>query len=62
MAIPTILMGCLPSYDTVGWISPVLLCICRMIQGISVGGQLPASLVYTVEKRDPSTWVGIPTN
>lgn len=57
MAIPTTLMGCLPSYASAGWLSPACLCICRLIQGVSVGGQLPASLVYTVEKRDPSTWV-----
>jgi MHS family proline/betaine transporter-like MFS transporter len=56
MAIPTTLMGCLPSYETAGYLAPVLLCLCRLIQGVSVGGQLPASLVYTVEKRDPSTW------
>lgn len=56
MAIPTTLMGCLPSYETAGWISTLLLVLCRLVQGVSVGGQLPASLVYTVEKRDPSQW------
>jgi MHS family proline/betaine transporter-like MFS transporter len=56
MAIPTTLMGCLPSYETAGVISPILLALCRLLQGVSVGGQLPASLVYTVEKRDPKQW------
>jgi MHS family proline/betaine transporter-like MFS transporter len=56
MAIPTTLMGCLPTYKQVGVLSTILLCICRLIQGISVGGQLPASLVYTVEKRPKSQW------
>jgi MHS family proline/betaine transporter-like MFS transporter len=56
MAIPTTLMGCLPTYETAGIISPILLALCRLLQGISVGGQLPASLVYTVEKRDRSVW------
>ncbi|KAL3939131.1 MAG: hypothetical protein SGBAC_006092 [Bacillariaceae sp.] len=56
MAIPTTLMGCLPSYETAGILSPICLCVCRLLQGISVGGQLPASLVYTVESRDPSEW------
>lgn len=56
MAIPTTLMGCLPTYERVGVWAIVLLVACRLLQGISVGGQLPASLVYTVEKRDPSTW------
>lgn len=56
MAIPTTLMGCLPTYNQVGPLSTVLLCLCRLIQGVSVGGQLPASLVYTVEKRPKSQW------
>ena len=56
MAIPTTLMGCLPTYEMVGILSPILLALCRLIQGVSVGGQLPASLVYTVEKREKSQW------
>ncbi len=56
MAIPTTLMGCLPTYNQVGVFSTILLCCCRLVQGISVGGQLPASLVYTVEKRPKSQW------
>mmetsp|Transcript_63084 Transcript_63084/g.70652 ORF Transcript_63084/g.70652 Transcript_63084/m.70652 type:complete len:533 (+) Transcript_63084:71-1669(+) len=56
MAIPTTLMGCLPTYEQLGIFSTILLCLCRLVQGISVGGQLPASLVYTVEKRPQSQW------
>jgi len=56
MAIPTTLMGCLPVYETAGTLSIVLLVVCRLLQGISVGGQLPASLVYTVEKKPKSQW------
>lgn len=56
MAIPTTLMGCLPTYEQVGVLSTILLCLCRLLQGVSVGGQLPASLVYTVEKRPKSQW------
>eukprot|EP00934_Nitzschia_sp_Nitz4_P008853 Nitzschia sp. Nitz4//scaffold142_size57810//36328//37979//NITZ4_006499-RA/size57810-processed-gene-0.7-mRNA-1//1//CDS//3329536400//8843//frame0 len=56
MAIPTTLMGCLPTYESVGTLSIVLLVLCRLVQGLSVGGQLPASLVYTVEKQDPKHW------
>ena len=56
MALPTTLMGCLPTYKQVGVWSTILLCCCRLIQGVSVGGQLPASLVYTVEKRPKSQW------
>lgn len=47
MAVPTFLMGCLPTYEQVGALSTILLVLCRLLQGMSVGGQLPASLIYT---------------
>lgn len=56
MAVPTTLMGCLPTYDQVGSWSTALLIICRLLQGMSVGGQLPASLVYTLETRPKEHW------
>ena len=51
MSIPTFVMGCLPGYDVIGGWSTALLIICRLAQGLSVGGQLPASVVYTVETK-----------
>ena len=56
MAFPTFAMGCLPSYERVGPVAIVLLMVTRLLQGLSVGGQLMSSLVYTLEKRDPSVW------
>jgi len=56
MAIPTFLMGCLPTYAQVGRLSTILLILCRLLQGMSVGGQLPASLIYTVEMRPHQHW------
>lgn len=56
MAVPTFLMGCLPTYAQVGSLSTVLLILCRLLQGMSVGGQLPASLIYTVEMRPREHW------
>ena len=48
--------GCLPSYQAVGSLSTILLVVCRLLQGMSVGGQLPASLIYTVEMRPQAHW------
>lgn len=56
MAFPTFLMGCLPTYEQVGALSTISLVVCRLLQGMSVGGQLPASLVYTVEIRPKAHW------
>lgn len=49
-------MGLLPTYQQVGVLSTALLVICRLLQGMSVGGQLPASLIYTVETRPKEKW------
>lgn len=49
MAIPTFLVGLLPTYATLGLVAPVLLLLLRMIQGLSVGGEYTTSIVYMVE-------------
>jgi MHS family proline/betaine transporter-like MFS transporter len=56
MAVPTFAMGCLPTYAQIGSWSTGLLVLCRLLQGMSVGGQLPASLVFTVETRPRENW------
>lgn len=56
MAFPTFLMGCLPTYKQIGGWSTALLLCCRILQGMSVGGQLPASLIYTVETKPRNRW------
>ena len=50
ITIPSILMGCLPTYEMWGWVAPVLLVILRMMQGLSVGGQLAGSYVLSIEQ------------
>jgi MHS family proline/betaine transporter-like MFS transporter len=49
MAIPTFIVGTLPGYDAIGLAAPILLTICRMIQGLSVGGEYTTSVVFMVE-------------
>lgn len=49
MALPTFIIGCLPTYEQIGVLAPVLLLICRMIQGISLGGEFSGSVVYLIE-------------
>ena len=56
MAFPTFAMGCLPSYDSVGRLSIVLLVLVRCLQGLSVGGQLVSSLVFTLEHNPRHQW------
>jgi MHS family proline/betaine transporter-like MFS transporter len=50
MAIPTTLIGFLPTYENIGWYSALLLVILRLLQGLSVGGEFTGSISFLVEK------------
>lgn len=49
MAIPTILIGILPTYASIGILAPISLLILRLIQGFAAGGELPGSACYVYE-------------
>lgn len=49
MAIPTTLIGLLPTYEHVGWIAPLLLTFIRLAQGLSMGGEFTGSMIFVVE-------------
>lgn len=50
ITVPSVLMGILPGYGSWGVVSPVLLVVLRMLQGLSVGGQLAGSYVISIEQ------------
>ncbi len=49
MAVPTVLMGLLPTYETIGIAAPILLVILRLVQGLSAGGEFSGSIIFLVE-------------
>lgn len=49
MAVPTLLLGMLPTYSEIGLWAPVLLVVIRLLQGLSVGGEFSSSATYLVE-------------
>lgn len=49
MLIPSLLMGCLPTYHQAGMIGTGLLVTLRLLQGVAVGGELIGAFIYTVE-------------
>ena len=53
MALPTTLLGFLPTYAQVGMAAPIALTLIRIVQGFSVGGQLGSSLTILVENSTP---------
>jgi MHS family proline/betaine transporter-like MFS transporter len=53
MALPTFVIGLLPGYETIGILAPVLLTCMRIVQGLSVGGEYPCSIVFLVEHASP---------
>jgi MHS family proline/betaine transporter-like MFS transporter len=53
MAVPTTLVGALPSYHRIGIIAPIILTLVRMLQGASVGGELIGSMSFLGEHSPP---------
>jgi len=49
MAVPTFLMGLLPTYQAIGIWAPVLLILLRLLQGLSCGGEYTGSIVFLYE-------------
>lgn len=53
MAIPTLLMGLLPTYAQVGVLAPLLLLLLRVMQGAAIGGEAPGAWVFVSEHVSP---------
>ncbi|PKW15552.1 MFS transporter [Saccharopolyspora spinosa] len=49
MGASTVLIGCLPDYDTAGVTAPILLVVLRICQGLSAGGETATASSLTAE-------------
>ena len=54
MAIPTALMGFLPTYETIGIWAGIILTIVRIVQGLALGGGFTGTIVFLYEHSSPS--------
>jgi MHS family proline/betaine transporter-like MFS transporter len=53
MAAATALTGLIPSYTSIGIAAPLLLLLCRLVQGFSTGGEWGGSATFLVEFSPP---------
>jgi MFS family permease len=53
MGASTFLVGCLPSYESIGFIAPVVLIGLRMAQGLALGGEYGGAAIYVAEHAPP---------
>ncbi len=49
MALPTLLIGLMPTYASIGYAAPLLLLLMRIVQGIAIGGEIPAAWTFVSE-------------
>jgi MFS family permease len=49
MGSSTFLVGCLPSYATIGLAAPALLVLLRLLQGLALGGEYGGAATYVAE-------------
>ncbi|WP_413966446.1 MFS transporter [Actinacidiphila polyblastidii] len=49
MAASTLAVGLLPTYAAVGLLAPLLLLLCRLVQGFSTGGEYAGATTYIAE-------------
>jgi MHS family proline/betaine transporter-like MFS transporter len=54
MALPTTLIGLLPTYQTLGIMAPITLVILRLAQGFAASGEYPGAICFLTEIALPS--------
>lgn len=61
---PTLFIGLLPGYEQIGLAAPLILIICRLLQGLCTGGEYNGAAIFALEhfgKLRPGTIGGIIT-
>lgn len=45
----TFLIGCIPGYETIGFLAPLLVLVLRLLQGLALGGEYGGAATYVAE-------------
>ena len=61
MGLSTVIIGMLPTYATIGIAAPALLALCRVGQGLGLGGEWGGAVLLAVENAPPGrrAWYGM---
>jgi metabolite-proton symporter len=61
MGISTVIIGLLPTYDSIGILAPILLVLCRFGQGFGLGGEWGGAVLLAVENAPSNkrAWYGM---
>ncbi|MGH7580245.1 MAG: MFS transporter [Gemmatimonadales bacterium] len=61
MGVSTVVIGFLPTYQTIGLAAPFLLALCRFGQGLGLGGEWGGAVLLAVENAPPGkrAWYGM---
>lgn len=54
MSAGTVALGLLPSYAQIGTLAPILLLLCRLVQGFSAGGEYSGVAIFVLEHAPAS--------
>ncbi len=61
MGVATAAVGVLPTYESIGVAAPILLVLCRVLQGLALGGEYGGAAIYVAEHA-PSDRRGLYTS
>lgn len=54
MGLSTFLIGCVPAYETIGFLAPILVLLLRLLQGLALGGEYGGAATYVAEHSPAS--------
>jgi MFS transporter, MHS family, shikimate and dehydroshikimate transport protein len=55
MGVPTVLIGVLPTYESIGYLAPLSLVFLRIVQGLALGGEFGGAVLMAVEHSSQRT-------